>query len=67
MIDASLVTASGTQHDLQLPSCSLHILEQLARAGRVIEQATQEERHSVELTFFVKGASVKLKVATLYE
>lgn len=67
MIDASLITPSGQRRDLRLPSCSLHILEQLERAGVVIEQATHEERHSVELTFFVKGTSVKLRVATLYD
>ena len=67
MIDATLTTATGQQRALRLPSCATPILEQLERAGLLIEQAAMEDRRSVELTFYVKGASVRLKVATLYD
>lgn len=67
MIDASLTTTAGQKCDLRLPSCSLSILQQLERAALVIEQAMQAEQNSIELTFYVKGKSTRLKVSTLYD
>lgn len=67
MIDAILTTPGGQRRDLRLPSCTLPLLETLQEAALVVEQAAQEERRSIKLTFCVKGGSVKLEFSALYD